>query len=231
MGMMLPSQDTPAEQVRALMIRKENIEAELDAQASILKANGSTLSSSLLDAEGFPRSDIDVWAVRHARVRIIELRNDLSAVRDKILTGLQGVYDPGDAGAPGHSGESTVHDASPSAASASSAAEVSLQPFAKVNGVAPGSPAAAAGLLREDLVLSFGPLTHSSFSSTLQPLVEYVAGHENTFHAWGYTFKRRGYQDILLLFLELLRQLCTVCYAANTPAFSRQGVDGEVAVY
>lgn len=40
------------------MTQKENIEAELDAQVSILKANNSTLHSSLVDKEGFPRADI-----------------------------------------------------------------------------------------------------------------------------------------------------------------------------
>lgn len=37
------------------------------------------------------------------------------------------------------------------------------------------------GLLREDLVLSFGSLTRASFPSTssLQPLVEFVSTHEN----------------------------------------------------
>lgn len=50
----------PREQVRILMTRKENIEAELDAQVSVLKANNSTLQSPLVDKEGFPRDDIGV---------------------------------------------------------------------------------------------------------------------------------------------------------------------------
>lgn len=56
MGFILP--ESPREQVRTLMTHKENIEAELDAQVSILKANNSTLHSSLVDKEGFPRADI-----------------------------------------------------------------------------------------------------------------------------------------------------------------------------
>ncbi|OCH91211.1 hypothetical protein OBBRIDRAFT_792490 [Obba rivulosa] len=172
MGFMLPERETPADQVRALMARKEAIEAELDAQSSILEANDSTMETPLLDADGFPRSDIDVWAVRHARVRIIELRNDLAAVMDRIMVGLQNVYDPSVAAAaePTEMPQSNISVSPPSA----------LLPFAKVDGVAPGSPAAAAGLLREDLVLSFGVLTRSSFgSSSLQPLAEYVATQEN----------------------------------------------------
>ncbi|KAL6304349.1 hypothetical protein BKA93DRAFT_825807 [Sparassis latifolia] len=173
MGFMLPSRDTPADKVRALMARKENIEAEMDAQVSILKANSSTLNSPLVDAEGFPRADIDVWAVRHARVRIIELRNDLDALRDTIMLALQDVYDP-----------ASVMQAEKSAMETDVPAEAESasrpHPFAKVNGVAPGSPAAVAGLLREDLLVSFGHLTRSSFSSSsLQPLAELVTAHEN----------------------------------------------------
>lgn len=182
MGMELPTRESPAEQVRALMLRKDAIEAEIDTQASILKANNVTMQTPLVDAEGFPRADIDVWEVRHARVRIIELRNDLKAIMDSIAKGLQDVYDP--------------------ALVAEKEQEVSsppgLHPFARVDGVAPGSPAAAAvssadgplahvpdrfskqGLLREDLILSFGSLTKASFpSNTLQPLATFVASHEN----------------------------------------------------
>ncbi|EMD39847.1 hypothetical protein CERSUDRAFT_112114 [Gelatoporia subvermispora B] len=170
MGFMLPSRETPADQVRALMARKDAIEAELDAQASILKANDSTMETLLLDADGFPRADIDVWAVRHARVRIIELRNDLAAIMDRIMEGLQNVYDSGLAAAAEPVDAPMSDSVSPDA----------LLPFAKVDGVAPGSPAATSGLLREDLVLSFGALTRSSFgSSSLQPLAEYVATQEN----------------------------------------------------
>lgn len=192
MGMMIPSRerDTPADRVRALITQKENIEAELDAQASILKANSSTLNSPLVDAEGFPRADIDVWAVRHARVRIIELRNDLDALRDTIATELQGVFDPASPARTEPAPQENVEHSSTSP----------LHPFAKVNGVAPGSPAATAvrvtpwarvehtaetapkqGLLREDLVLSFGPLTRASFpsASSLQPLAELVSTQEN----------------------------------------------------
>lgn len=137
MGMMIPSRDrdTPADRVRVLMAQKENLEAELDAQASILKANSSTLMSPLVDAEGFPRADIDVWAVRHARVRILELRNDLYALRDTIATALQEVFDPtaSSAGTYPAPQENIEHSSTSP-----------LHAFAKVDGVAPRSPAATA---------------------------------------------------------------------------------------
>jgi len=130
----------PTEQVRILSIRKEAIETELDAQLSILSSNSSTLRSPLVDPEGFPRSDIDVFAVRGARVRIIELRNDLKAVVDEIGTALESVYDKSAVAsgiiAPELKGDVTTLDGP-------------LMPFARVDGVAPNSPAAAAVCVHE----------------------------------------------------------------------------------
>ena len=58
MGFTLPAPYSPREQLRTLMSKKENIEAEIDTHASVLKANGCTMRSPLVDGEGFPRDDI-----------------------------------------------------------------------------------------------------------------------------------------------------------------------------
>lgn len=119
------SQDAIAEQARALMQKKAIIEAEIEVQITILKANNCDMRSLLVDAEGFPRADIDIYAVRGARVRIIELRNDLASAMDSIAKALQGVYDP-----------TLVQTATPEAKP-----PTALKPFARVDGVAPSSPA------------------------------------------------------------------------------------------
>ena len=184
MGFTLPSPESPLEQARALMAQKSNIEAELETHVSILKANNVTMQTPLVDVEGFPRADIDIYAVRGARVRIIELRNDLKAVMDAVGKALEGIYDPSLT-----SQQSTQNDSS---------SEPPLKPFAKVDGVAPGSPAAEAvriyrmyiyirnetrcfqALQRGDLVVKFGQLDESSFkSNSLQPLANLVAENEN----------------------------------------------------
>ncbi|KAG6890630.1 hypothetical protein C0995_006606 [Termitomyces sp. Mi166 len=151
------------EQARTLIEKKSNIEAQIEAQISILKANDSTMQTPLVDTDGFPRADIDVYAVRSARVRIIELRNDLNAVTNDIAKALETIYNPANA----------PKDPQPDSSSAE------LRPFAKVNTVAPQSPAAEAGLQRDDLVLKFGPLDHRTCSSSLQPLTEVVSANEN----------------------------------------------------
>jgi 26S proteasome non-ATPase regulatory subunit 9 len=129
MGFTLPNPESPVEQARALMSKKDNIEAELDTHFSILKANNVTMQTPLVDPEGFPRADIDIYAVRGARVRIIELRNDLKSVMDAIAKALEGIFDPALA-VPSAQGSSTGGTA--------------LKPFARVEAVAPGSPAAEA---------------------------------------------------------------------------------------
>jgi len=179
------------EQARILMSRKDAIQAELDAQFSILASNQSTLQSPLIDSEGFPRADIDIYAVRHARVRIIELRNDLNAVMDEIGKALEKVYDPVNGNAVQLAASTTKNHGKVNGTGAE-------KPFAKVDGVAPGSPAAQAvyflkfisirtlttfipqGLLREDLIIQFGPLISTSFTTTsLQPIAELVGQSED----------------------------------------------------
>jgi 26S proteasome non-ATPase regulatory subunit 9 len=125
--------DSPLEKARGLMARKDIIELELETQLSILKAEKVTMQTPLLDSEGFPRADIDVWAVRTARVKIIELRNDLRDVMDAIGKALEGVYDP------------SLTAAAVADSSNEKAQDISTpKPFSKVESVAPGSPASEA---------------------------------------------------------------------------------------
>jgi 26S proteasome regulatory subunit N4 len=129
MGFELPSPNSPAAHARALMARKDALEAELRAQGDVLRTQGVDMRSPLVDADGFPRADIDIYVVRRARVRIIELRNDLSALTDELAKALQGVYDPA-LRAPAAPTEQVQSD--------------ELRPFARVNGVLSASPASEA---------------------------------------------------------------------------------------
>jgi 26S proteasome regulatory subunit N4 len=124
-----------------LMSRKETLETELNAQFSILSANQSTMNTPLVDPEGFPRADIDVWAVRHARVRIIEIRNDLKNLVDEIASALT-LVDKDDAasGSTSADGNSMTNGAHING----SGVPKDLDPFARVDEVTPNSPAASA---------------------------------------------------------------------------------------
>lgn len=119
----------PPNDLSTLITSKSSIEDEIRSQAAILKANNSTFESPLTDGDGFPRADIDIWAVRHARIRIIRLRNDLSSLMDKIAMVLEQIH-------ASQFAEATTDDRG--------APSPSLPPFAKVDAVAPHSPAQAA---------------------------------------------------------------------------------------
>lgn len=131
MGFTLPTAtENPRDRANALISRKEDIESEIKSQLAVLQANDSTIQSPLVDADGFPRADIDVWAVRTARVRIIELRNDLKDVTNEIGKVLETVYSPS-------------ADAERDDANVEPPTKIDVpEPFARVDGVAPGSPAA-----------------------------------------------------------------------------------------
>ena len=131
MGFMLAARERPADTFQTLSARKSAIEAEIEAQHDILKANNADFNTPLVDSEGFPRADLDVWAVRTARVRIIELRNDYKAVLDDLSKTLQTIYaKPEEGEGSGSTSEGMMVDED--------------IPFAKVDGVSPGSPAALA---------------------------------------------------------------------------------------
>ena len=127
--------ENPRERARALVLVKDGIEAELSLQYSILRENNCDMTTPLVDPEGFPRADLDIYAVRTARSRIIQLRNDLKYTMDEIEKVLQRIYDPSLEPPPA---------LPPPAETPSAQAEEGLTPFAKVDGVAPESPAAQA---------------------------------------------------------------------------------------
>lgn len=125
----------------SLISQKEGLQAELQSQYDILKSHDSTMSTPLVDAEGFPRADIDIWAVRHARVRVIELQNDITAIVEKIKGALEeaAAEDTSSTAAPTTNGVRDVNGITNGVSG-----EYESRPFGKVNGVAPASPASAA---------------------------------------------------------------------------------------
>ncbi|KAJ3554575.1 hypothetical protein NP233_g12393 [Leucocoprinus birnbaumii] len=177
MGFTLPSPTSPSQIAQTLIQKKETIESEIATHISILRTNNIDMTTPLVDSEGFPRSDVDIWAVRKARVRIIELRNDLKDVMDETGKALEGVYAKPTVASSTNTGSSNQA----STEQQMDVQEEGLSPFARVNSVAPGSPAAEAGMQKEDLILKFGNLVRSSFNppSSLTPLAGLVSESEN----------------------------------------------------
>ncbi|KAJ1565756.1 hypothetical protein HK405_011668, partial [Cladochytrium tenue] len=119
------------------------------------------MNEPLVDSEGFPRADVDVYAVRHARHAAARLRTDLRAVMTDIERAMHAVF----AASAGSQTTAPTLSAAPSVAAAPIAETVSPPPaplaraFAVVRGVEAGSPAAQAGLAASDRVVAFGRLS------------------------------------------------------------------------
>ncbi|XP_076645126.1 26S proteasome non-ATPase regulatory subunit 9 isoform X1 [Halictus rubicundus] len=141
--------------VLQLMKDKDEIEAELKAFKEILDSNHVGMDDPLVDSEGYPRQDIDVYQVRHARHKIICFRNDHKALMKKIEEGLHKV----------HSLSGNQAESSNGAALNDVEQPVQLKPFLIVNLVSPGSPAEIAGIQVNDLILKFGSIDHRNFGS------------------------------------------------------------------
>ncbi|XP_023332707.1 26S proteasome non-ATPase regulatory subunit 9 [Eurytemora carolleeae] len=146
---------------------KESIEEELKVLYDVLKTQGVGMEDPLVDAEGFPRADIDVYQVRHARHSIRTKSNDLKDVLNKIESGLHNIH------AQAREGIGLEDNLS----SLSTGREKPI-PFARVLVVCAGSPAETAGIKPGDLIAGFGSVNSSNFTS-LKSISEVVEHSEN----------------------------------------------------
>ncbi|KAF6259949.1 hypothetical protein COO60DRAFT_1294635 [Scenedesmus sp. NREL 46B-D3] len=191
-------------ELQKLQAQRSAIEADISLRSERLNEPGQPgISGSLLDKEGFPRSDIDVAAVRSDRNAIIRLANDhkqINSQLEQLLHKIHALARESGAVAAGSSqhvsngaaapaaAHSTAADQqedqemtqAPAAAAAVAAAggDVALRPFAVVDEVAEGSPAAAAGIQLGDQLCRFGAAVAGS-GSELQQVAQELQGHED----------------------------------------------------
>ena len=177
---------SPAAQARdrvlALEAERKQIESDIKAGLAALGAVGMT--APLIDAEGFPRGDVDLVQVRTWRQRVIMLRNDLRRANDALEQSLIALHAMG----PGALG--AVPRPSPNAV----AAAAEPPGIALVDSVSIDSPAEDAGLRAGDLILSFGAVdgksAASSGASALHAIAAAVGSSENV--ALPVTVRRGG---------------------------------------
>ncbi|KAH9381673.1 hypothetical protein HPB48_000354 [Haemaphysalis longicornis] len=144
------------ERLTQLKERKLEIEAAIAARNEILDANGVGMDEPMVDNDGYPRGDIDVYKVQHARHDIVCLLNDHKAVMKDIEKALHDHHAQVRSGAGGTGNEREL------------CAEVSgLEPFAVVGTVENGSPAEAAGLRSGDKIVKFGSVSCSNFNDLM----------------------------------------------------------------
>lgn len=176
----LKTELTEANQRRAVL--EKNIS---DAMA-LLDTTPVGLHGPLVDDEGFPRNDVDLYAVRSARNTVVTGRNDLREVEERL-----------------HELLCELHTATADAARRQMEEDDALraqrrrevealqrrqqqvssmrqrQPFLSVEAVADGSPAAVAGVQPGDDVVALGPVDTVAFQHLgLSGLSAEVTAHE-----------------------------------------------------
>ncbi|KAF6278071.1 hypothetical protein mRhiFer1_009359 [Rhinolophus ferrumequinum] len=107
------------------------------------------MNQPLVDCEGYPRSDVDLYQVRTARHNIVCLQNDHKAVMKQVEDALHQLHARDKEKQARDMAE--AHEEAVSCNLGLSEALAPPQAFAKVNSISPGSPAS--------LAVSQGPAT------------------------------------------------------------------------
>ncbi|KAH8336372.1 hypothetical protein KR059_004477 [Drosophila kikkawai] len=173
---------TTKERLERLMAAKAQLEAQISKHGQVLAANDNVgMSGPLVDLEGFPRNDIDIYQVRQARQSIICLQNDHKELMNQIQTQLNlyhseiATTDPElvnrasalDLDSDRNTGGANISNLAPARA------------FVVVNLVSPNSPAEEAGLCVGDAILRFGSVNSNNFKGDLGQIGEIVRNMQN----------------------------------------------------
>ncbi|KDP38678.1 hypothetical protein JCGZ_04031 [Jatropha curcas] len=195
-----------------LVENRSAIEVEMNAIIERLcQPGGPGLSGNLVDAEGFPRTDIDIPVVRAERNRLAVLRSDHKEITEKINANIQVLHSARLAARPlttkgsGNDGASNNQNSSMvnAVASASSHSVVTRDspssmdvdmilsiPFAVVDEIADASPTAEDGLQLGDQIVKFGSVEYKVGDNLLQRLA--TEAQANQGHAMPVILLRQG---------------------------------------
>eukprot|EP00659_Diplonema_papillatum_P011671 gene11671-17995_t len=178
------------ELLKALVKQRTELEQELKFNIDALKSTPAGLDEALIDRDGFPRADCDLFAVTRSRGRVACLRNDLKDLMKRAETIMHAIHkaaamQPDDVASAlptsaslGDACESTqpaAHvDAAKDTVDPLVARYTAYDPFLTVSSVLPTSPAEEAGLLKDDFIVAWSGVTKQhpdamAMISLLQP--------------------------------------------------------------
>jgi 26S proteasome non-ATPase regulatory subunit 9 len=155
------------DRLNRLLAQREALEIEAEAIASELTSKGPNgqppagIRDPLVDSEGFPRGDIDLFNVKAKRQRLSVINTDhkaLMAEVERTLLEVQSELPLFVSRARANNGDQITEGAT-QGASTPSDGQQNTRPFAKVDEILPGSPAYEAGLVDGDELLQFGRVT------------------------------------------------------------------------
>uniref|UniRef100_U5ER96 26S proteasome non-ATPase regulatory subunit 9 n=1 Tax=Corethrella appendiculata TaxID=1370023 RepID=U5ER96_9DIPT len=160
--MVVPSSST-RDEVLKLIDKRDKLDQEMKELFSVLESNHVDMNDSLVDADGYPRNDVDVYQIRNARHKIICLRNDRKALMKQIEDGLTTVHTEMREMQPKLSTPKL-----PVNTEETNDVEMNYASIAKINLVSSGSPADDARLQLNDEIVEFGTINSSNFKDLSQ---------------------------------------------------------------
>ena len=152
----------------------------MEVGADNVRQHGVHMNTTLTTFDGYPRADIDVAQIRTTRARIIRLKNDLKEVMKDLEVAVEEHFAAGKTMNASSSRPAAGAENNHSAGFDPSAVE---PPFARVNTVAPSSPAEQAGLKAGDRVTRFGTANWTNHDR-LSKVAQVVQQNENVSKYW-----------------------------------------------
>uniref|UniRef100_A0A3Q0R1I8 26S proteasome non-ATPase regulatory subunit 9 n=1 Tax=Amphilophus citrinellus TaxID=61819 RepID=A0A3Q0R1I8_AMPCI len=155
--------------VKTLIKKKDEIEEQIKAYYDVLQDQGVGIEDPLVDEEGYPRADVNLYQIRTARHNISCLQNDHKAIMAEIEEALHKL----------HAREKAKREQDEAEAQEEAMEhQVTLPPpFARVDTVTEGSPASGAGLRVGDELIEFGSVNTENFQK-LQDIASVVQHSE-----------------------------------------------------
>ncbi|XP_039960650.1 26S proteasome non-ATPase regulatory subunit 9 isoform X2 [Bactrocera neohumeralis] len=182
--MVVPVPNPTKDLILKLMAEKEAMESKISDYGNILNANVG-MDGPLVDAEGFPRNDIDVYQVRQARQQIICLQNDYKSLMKEIEKQMHKLHSEAAESQTQLLSTNTAtlrledDNEVPNTSMSSASVEPPKKVIVKINMISPGSPAEEAGLRVDDEILEFGTINSRNFQNNLTQIGDLVRHMQN----------------------------------------------------
>lgn len=173
--------------ISELIKQKCEIESRITELGLILKEEGDVgMSGNIIDSEGYPRNDVDIYKIRLTRQEINCLQNDYKEIIQKIDE--EGI---------------SLNKENTETISKYQTNEP-IQTFLKITQVDNESPSLTAGLEKGDEIIQFGPFTGSSSSKNLSEISEHVKEREDKIVLLKVSRKHDGSKHDEILRLKLV---------------------------
>ncbi|ALC45269.1 CG9588 [Drosophila busckii] len=146
----MAAENTTKKRLEILMAAKKQLEDQISKNGQILATNDNVgMSGPLIDAEGYPRNDIDVYQVRQAHPELVNRASALELNSEREPGGAMITEPP------------------------------LTRVIVIVNLVSPNSPAEEAGLRVGDKIMRFGSINGNNFQNNLAQIGEVVRHMQN----------------------------------------------------